>query len=66
MNTYEAWVMMNADCDVITEEHGTPDAVLAEILEKYTVEEAHENGFTLNKLLCDDKCWFECLEEIEY
>lgn len=66
MNTYEAYVMMNADNDVITEEYGTPEEAIAELEEKYTIEEMHEAGFTCNKLLCDGKCWLECLEEVDY
>ena len=66
MNTYEAYVMMNADNDVITEEYDTPEEAIAELEEKYTIEEMHEAGFTCNKLLCDDKCWLECLEEVDY
>ena len=65
MNTYEAYVMMNADNDVITEEYDTPEEAIAELEEKYTIEEMHEAGFTCNKLLCDGKCWLECLEEEE-
>lgn len=64
--TYTAWVMMSKDNDVITEEYETPEGALDEMLAKYTVEELHEAGFTLNKLLCDDKCWLECLDEIDY
>ena len=64
--TYTAWVMMSEDNDVITEEYETPEEVLNEMLAKYTIEELHEAGVTLNKLLCDDKCWLECLDEIDY
>lgn len=64
--TYTAWVMMSKDNDVITEEYETPEGALNEMLAKYTVEELHEAGLTLNKLLCDDKCWLECLDEIDY
>ena len=66
MNTYEAYVMMNADNDVITEEYDTPEEAIAELEAKYTIEEMHEAGFTCNKLLCDGKCWLECLDEIDY
>lgn len=66
MNTYEAYVMMNADNDVITEEYDTPEEAIAELEEKYTIEEMHEAGITCNKLLCDGKCWLECLEEVDY
>lgn len=66
MNTYEAYVMMNADNDVITEEYDTPEEAIAELEAKYTIEEMHEAGFTCNKLLCDGKCWLECLEEVDY
>ena len=65
-NTYEAWVMMNEDNDVITEEYSTPEEAVNELKDRYTVEEMHKAGFTCNKLLCDDKCWLECLDEIEY
>lgn len=58
--------MMSKDNDVITEEYETPEEALDEMLAKYTVEELHEAGVTLNKLLCDGKCWLECLDEIDY
>lgn len=64
--TYTAWVLMNGDNDVITEEYETPEEALSEMLVNYTVEELHEAGVTLNKLLCDGKCWLECLDEIDY
>lgn len=63
---YEAWVMMNSDNDVITDEYDTSEEALNEVLEKYTLEEARAAGFTLNRVLCDEKCWIECLDEIEY
>ena len=66
MNTYEAYVMMNADNDVITEEYDTPEEAIAELEEKYTIEEMHEAGFTCNNLLCEGGCWLECLEEVDY
>lgn len=64
--TYKAWVMMDSENGVISEEYETPDAVLAEMQQKYTIEEMHENGFTLDLLLCTDQQWLECLDEIEY
>lgn len=64
---YTAWVMMNSENDVITEEHETSTAAVTEMIERgYTRKEMHENGFTLNKLLCNSGCWIECLEEIDY
>ena len=66
MKEYKAWVMMDNECGVISEEHDTPDAVLSEMQQKYTIEEMHENGFTLNQLLCSDQQWLECLDEIDY
>ena len=65
-NTYEAWVMMDTENGVVSEEHNTPEEVLVEMKEKYTIEEMHENGFTLNKLLCSEGHWLECLDEIDY
>ena len=65
-NTYEAWVMMDSELAVVSEEHDTPEEVLVEMEEKYTIEEMHENGFTLNKLLCSEQQWLECLDEIDY
>jgi len=65
-NTYEAWVMMDSELAVVSEEHDTPEEVLVEMMEEYTIEEMHEAGFTCNKLLCDGKCWLECLEEVDY
>lgn len=66
MNTYEAWVMMSSDNDVITDEYDTPEEAIAELKGKYTIEEMHEAGITCNKLLCSDKSWLECLDEIDY
>lgn len=66
MANYETWVMMNSDNDVITEEYDSPEGAVDEMLGKYTIEEMHENGFTLNKVLADGKCWLECLDEIDY
>lgn len=66
MANYETWVMMNSDNDVITEECGSPEEAISEMLGKYTIEEMHKNKFTLNKLLSDGKCWLECLDEIDY
>jgi len=65
-NTYEAWVMMDSEIAVVSGEHDTPDEVLVEMMEEYTIEDMHANGFTLNKLLCDGNCWLECLDEIDY
>lgn len=66
MKTYEAWVMMNADNDVITGEHDTPQGAVNELKDRYTIEEMHEAGFTCNKLLCSNDAWLECLDEIDY
>lgn len=60
------WAMMNNENDVISEEHETSQDVIIEMLEKYTIEEMHENGFTLNELLCDESTWIECINEIDY
>lgn len=66
-NTYKAWVMMNSDLDVVTEEYETSDEALKEMLDRgYTIDELHEGRYTLNLLLCDGKCWLECLDEIDY
>lgn len=64
-NTYEAWVIMNADNDVITGEYNTPAEAVDELKDRYTLDEMHNAGFTCNKLLCDDICWLECLDEID-
>lgn len=67
MSTYEAWVMMNSENDVITEEYDTPEEAINELKQRgYSVKEMHDAGFTCNRLLCDNKCWLECLDEIEY
>lgn len=66
MKTYTAWVMMNSDNDVITDEYNTPDEAVNELLNKYTIEEMHSAGITLNKVLCDEHSWLECLDEIYY
>lgn len=64
--TYEAWVMMSDDNSVMTDEYETPEEALNEMLENMSIEELRENGYTLNKLLCTEGCWLECLDEIEY
>lgn len=64
--TYEAWVMMDSDNGVITEEYETPDEAIAELSIKYSIDEMHEAGFTCNKLLCNKDTWLECLDEIDY
>lgn len=46
--TYTVWVMMSADNDVITDEYGTPEEAVNELLEKYTVQQMHETGITCN------------------
>lgn len=64
-NTYEAYAVMDNQAMVMTDEvHDTPMAALNEMLNRgYSMEEMHENGFTLVKLLCEDGKWIECLEE---
>lgn len=65
--TYEAWVMMDSESYVVTEEYDNPEDALKEMLDRgSSIEELHEAGVTLNKLLCDGKCWLECLDEIDY
>jgi len=66
ITTYEAWVMMNADNDVITDEYDTPEEAVNELLDRYTIDEMHKAGITLNKVLCDEISWLECLDEIDY
>ena len=66
MKTYEAWVVMDTENSVMTEEHETEAAARAEILEKYTEEQAQENGFTVCRLLCSEGQWLECLEEVVF
>lgn len=66
MKTYEAWVMINADNDVITGEYSTPEEAVSELKDRYTVDEMHAAGITCNRVLCDEKSWLECLEEIDY
>lgn len=66
MKTYEAWVMMSADNDVITEEHDSPEEAIEELKNRYSIEEMHAAGITCNRILADEKCWLECLEEIDY
>lgn len=66
MKTYTAWVMMNCDNDVITDEYTTPEGAVNELLNKYTIEEMHNARITLNKVLCDENSWLECLDEIDY
>lgn len=64
---YETYVMMDSENGVISEECETADEVLAEMRGKgYSRDAMHTLGFTLNKLLCNDHTWLECLEEIDY
>ena len=66
-DTYEAWVMMNSENDVVTEEYDNPEEALKEMRDRgYTIKELHEGKFTLNRLLCSKDCWLECLDEIDY
>lgn len=67
-NNYTAWVMMDAESTVISDEHDDAQSVLDEMADRgYTIDEMLANGFTLNKLLIDaNGCWIECLDEIEY
>ena len=62
-NLRKVWCMMDACCNIISEEHEEPDDVITEMLWRYTRQEMHENGFTLNLLLCDDYTWYECIAE---
>jgi hypothetical protein len=59
---HKAWVLMDSENSVITEEYDTPE----EAMKGYTEKELHEAGITCCQLLCDDKCWYECLEEITF
>lgn len=63
----EVYVMMNADNDVISEEYNTKEEVITEMTDRgYTVEEMHKAGYTLNSVLSDEKCWYECTGEYDY
>lgn len=66
-NNHTAWVIMDAESSVISNEHENAQSVLDEMSDRgYTINEMRANGFTLNKLLIDAKgCWIECLDEIE-
>lgn len=63
---YIAYVMMSDDNSVMTDEYETPEEALNEMLGKMSIDELREYGYTLNKLLCENGFWIECLEEIEY
>lgn len=63
---HEAWVMMDANNDVITKECDTPNEALSKVLMFYSMDDIKGNGFTLNKLLIEGNVWLECLEEIPY
>ena len=63
---YTAWVIMDED-RIVGGEHETSGAAVTEMIESgFTREEMLKNRFTLNKVLCEEGCWIECLEEIEY
>lgn len=63
----EVFVMMNSDNDVMSEEHNNIESVINEMIERgYTVDEMHKAGFTLNSVLSDGKCWYECTGEYNY
>lgn len=66
MKTYKTWVMMSADNDVITDEHDSPEDAIAELKDRYSIEEMHAAGITCNRILANEKSWLECLEEIDY
>lgn len=61
---YKAWVLMDNENSVITEEYDTPE----EAMKGYTEKEMHDNGITCCQLLIDDNngCWLECLQEMVF
>lgn len=67
-STYEAWVMMDDQCMVISEEeYKTPQELIEAMLQKgYTIEGMKENNFTCTKVLSDGECWLEALEDYDY
>lgn len=63
----EVFVMMNSDNDVVSGEYDDIASVIDEMTERgYTVEEMHKAGFTLNSVISDEKCWYECTGEYDY
>lgn len=39
---------------------------IAELKDRYSIEEMHAAGITCNRILANEKSWLECLEEIDY
>lgn len=62
--THKAWVLMDNEATVITEEYDTPE----EAMRGYTEKEMHDAGITCCQLLIDSDngCWLECLQEIVF
>ena len=62
----KTWYIFDNQNNIINEDNGLEDRTEAEkdFMNRFTYEEAAEEGFTLCQVLEDDKCWYECLEEL--
>lgn len=60
------WYIFDSESNIINEGEGIEDRneAIENFKSRYTEDEAREYGFTLCKVLEDDQCWYECLEEL--
>lgn len=63
---YEAWVAMDNESNVISEEYETIEELKTAMYNTgYFPDIAEADGITLCKVLCTTGTWLECLEEIK-
>lgn len=58
---YEAWVVMDSENGVISDEYRTKD----ELLDAFPPLDVEEANATVCRVLCTRGSWLECLEELE-
>ena len=57
---YEAWVVMDSENGVISDEYRTKD----ELLDAFPPLDVEEANATVCRVLCNKGSWLECLEEL--
>lgn len=62
----ETWYIFDGEGNIVNEENGTADELdaISDFKRYFTEEEAREKGYTLCRVLEDDNCYYECLEEL--
>lgn len=58
---YEAWVVMDSENGVISNEYRTKD----ELLDEFPPLDVEEANATVCRVLCNKGSWLECLEELK-